>query len=118
MAPVLRYDVPLTGEKAKEYVKRFIELSAIEYAKHHDVAYYADVLDISYNHLNDLVRRSTGVSAKQYLLRLIVAEACRLLREEKKHPREVADVLHFDNYSYFNRFFKTQTGFTPDDYVS
>ncbi|MFZ2657905.1 MAG: helix-turn-helix domain-containing protein [Victivallales bacterium] len=60
----------------------------------------------------------TGLTPLRYILRLRIARACRLLREENKSVYEVASVCGFENCSYFCRLFKSITGHSPSKYAN
>jgi AraC-like DNA-binding protein len=46
----------------------------------------------------------------------VILEAKRNLTNTSKTVNQVADALGFENYSYFTRLFKKQTGLTPSEF--
>ncbi len=82
----------------------------------HTAAYYADKLNITEKQLNKLCLNSTGYSVSDYMKQRIVLEAKRLLYNSDLSIKEVAFALGFEDPSYFNRFFKKNTDFTPGDF--
>jgi AraC family transcriptional activator of pobA len=78
-----------------------------------NIAFYADKLAITPDRLNDHVKRATGVTAGHLLRRRILTEAKRQLVFTKLSVGEIAYDLAFADPSHFGRFFKKQTGTTP-----
>jgi AraC family transcriptional regulator, transcriptional activator of pobA len=63
--------------------------------------------------LNDHVKRATGVTAGHLLRQRILTEAKRQLVFTRLTVGEIAYELAFADPSHFGRFFKKQTGTTP-----
>lgn len=80
------------------------------------VAEYADLLNLSPNHLNKCVKLTTGQSAQDLLNEMILLEAKVLLKQTDMQISEIAYKLSQQNHSDFSRFFKLKTGMTPKDY--
>jgi AraC-like DNA-binding protein len=75
---------------------------------------YADLLYITPNHLNALCQDLLGKTAGELIRERILLEAKRLLVNESLTITEIAYALNFQDNSYFNRFFKKNTGMTPE----
>lgn len=88
------------------------------YLSHKTVSEYADVLNISPNHLNALCKKQEGKTATRLIQERVLLEAKRLLYATDMHIKEISFYLHFEDVPYFNRFFKKQTGLTPIEYRS
>lgn len=95
------------------YVLRFMELVNHHVNQHHSVQYYADELCLTPNYLNELVKKETGLSAKQIIRDRLLTEAKKLLLYTKSSVTEIAEKLNFENPSYFIRFFRKHTNTTP-----
>ncbi len=80
------------------------------------VAEYADLLNISPNHLNKCVKKTMGISAQDLLNDMIILEAKVLLKQTDLQINEIAYQLSKKNHSDFSRFFKSKTGMTPKEY--
>ena len=65
------------------------------------------------SYLCDMFKKSTGDTIIHYFLNLKIAEAKRLLREEKMTVSEVSARLNFDSPAYFSRCFHKYTGMSP-----
>lgn len=82
----------------------------------HEVGEYASLLNISAGHLSEVVKMQSGKPAIKHIHERLVLEARRLLFHTNKSLKEIAFDLGFSEASYFNRFFKRETGVTPADY--
>lgn len=98
------------------YIHKFIELVNLNYRQCHTVQYYADKLCITPNYLNELVKKETGLTAKQLINNRLHSEAKILLLYSQVSVTEIASLLNFENSSYFIRFFYKQSGLTPLQY--
>jgi AraC-like DNA-binding protein len=78
--------------------------SANDYAKH---------LSVHVNHLNNAVRTVTGKTTSAHISSRIVQEAKALLLHTDWSVNDIAFGLGFEYTTYFNNFFKKQTGQTP-----
>ena len=93
-----------------EELRRLIEA---HFRSERNIAFYADKLAITPDRLNDHVKRATGVTAGHLLRRRILTEAKRQLVFTKLSVGEIAYDLAFADPSHFGRFFRKQTGTTP-----
>lgn len=98
------------------HIKSFTDAVNKNFKQHHNTKYYADKLCITPNYLNEIVKKSTGVNAKLYIQNKILSEAKNKLIYTNLSISEIADNLHFDSSSYFIRFFRKHTGYTPLQY--
>jgi AraC family transcriptional regulator, transcriptional activator of pobA len=74
---------------------------------------YADLLGITANHLSESVKTATGLPASVVIRRRSILEAKRLLVHTDRSVQQIADLLNFQDPSYFGRFFKRETGQSP-----
>ncbi|GAB2703791.1 helix-turn-helix domain-containing protein [Mucilaginibacter koreensis] len=86
------------------------------YRELHEVGDYASLLHISAGHLSEVVKLQSGKPAIKHIHDRLVLEARRLLFHTHHASKEVAYELGFTDASYFNRFFKRETGVTPVEY--
>lgn len=101
-------DVP-SNPKAMQ----FCQLVEVHSCNEHEVVFYAGKLCITPGHLNDLVKKDTGISAKQYIINRLMAEGKRLLLYSELPVSEIAWKLGFNDPSYFIRLFGNKTGVSP-----
>ena len=76
----------------------------------------AQVAGVSRGVLSKWLRRETGIPLKEYLARLLMQKALRLVGGTDKTAKEIAVELGFDDPLYFFRLFKRRTGRTPMAY--
>ncbi len=81
-----------------------------------EVGDYASLLHISAGHLSEVVKTQSGKPAIKHIHERLVLEARRLLFHTNNSLKEIAFDLGFSDASYFNRFFKRETGVTPAKY--
>lgn len=74
---------------------------------------YALQLNIHVNHLNRSVKEVTGKSTTTHISERIVTEAKALLQHTDWNISEIASALGFEYPTYFNNFFKKNTGTNP-----
>jgi len=77
---------------------------------------YAELLYITPNHLNALCKDVLATSAGELIRSRIVLEAKRLLVNKEISVTEIAYLLNFQDASYFVKFFKKYTEFTPEQF--
>ena len=75
--------------------------------------FYAEKLGMTVDRLNDHVKRSTGVTAGHLIRQRVLTEAKRQLVFTTVPIHEIAYDLTFSDPSHFARFFRKQTGTTP-----
>jgi AraC-like DNA-binding protein len=74
---------------------------------------YAVNLSVHVNHLNSAVRTITGKTTTAHITDKIIHEAKALLLHTDWSVADIAYSLGFEYTTYFNNFFKKQTGQTP-----
>ncbi|UOQ69643.1 helix-turn-helix domain-containing protein [Hymenobacter volaticus] len=74
---------------------------------------FADRLAVHVNHLNKAVKEVTGKPTSVHITSRITDEAKALLQHTTWSVAEIAYCLGFAYSTYFNNFFKKQTGMTP-----
>ena len=76
----------------------------------------ASACGYSRNHFNLLIRRQTGLNARDYLNRLRLESARRFLHYSDRSLGEIAAGLGFSSQFHFTDFFKRMTGISPMQY--
>lgn len=98
------------------HIHEFLKLVKTDCLTYHNTAYYAAKLCITPNYLNELVKKTMGVHAKGYIQNQLLLEAKKLLTYTTYSVDEIAAQLHFESASYFIRFFRNHTDYTPLSY--
>ncbi|MFS4428411.1 helix-turn-helix domain-containing protein [Chryseobacterium sp. S90] len=80
------------------------------------VSYLAEKINLSPNYLSDLLKKETGMNAKDQIHYFLVEEAKNILLGSDKSISEIAYQLGFEYPQYFSKLFKQKTGNTPQEY--
>ena len=80
------------------------------------ISFYAGKLAMTSDRLNDHVKRATGVTAGHLIRQRVLTEAKRQLVFTNQAIHEIAYDLAFSDPSHFTRFFRKQTGMTPQSF--
>lgn len=78
--------------------------------------HYAQHLNVHVNYLNRAVKEITGKSTTNHITERIITEAKALLQHTDWSVSEIAYALGFEYPTYFNNFFKKQTGTNPKSF--
>lgn len=94
-------------------LKKFLKLIGEQHTELHDVAGYAQLLNISPGYLGELAKQQSGKPAIDLIHERLLIEAKRLLFHSEASAKEISFQLGFSDVSYFGRFFKRMTNETP-----
>lgn len=95
---------------------KFFTLLYKHYKEHRTIDFYADKLNISADYLNKAVRQIYGVAPKRFINDQLTEDIKFRLMHTDQSIKEMARDLRFDDTSYFCRFFRKQTGCSPQEY--
>lgn len=84
-----------------------------EVGEHRSVEDYARMCHLSEGRFTHAFKESTGLSPKQYMMRIKVDTACQLLAGTGLSVAEVAAAVGIDDVNYFSRLIKKYTGRSP-----
>ncbi len=79
-------------------------------------AQYAERLSVHVNHLNAVVRETTGKTTTEHISEKMIFETKSLLLHTDWTIAEIAYSLGYEHVTYFNNFFKKQTVQKPSDF--
>lgn len=77
---------------------------------------YSNALSLHVNYLNRAVKSVTGKSTTTHISERIISEAKALLQHTDWNISEIAYALGFEYPTYFNNFFKKNTGTNPKNF--
>lgn len=77
---------------------------------------YSNALSLHVNYLNRAVKSITGKSTTTHISERIISEAKALLQHTDWNISEIAYALGFEYPTYFNNFFKKNTGTNPKNF--
>lgn len=109
----LELDDASPSNSSHSLLKRFKKLVGQYCIQKRKVGDYAEMLHITANHLNRVVKDETGKVAHELIDEMINLEAKALLLHTDLSVAEAAYQLNFTDPSHFNKFFKKLNGMTP-----
>lgn len=103
----------LKNRKVVEEVRKYIE----EYLDQElTVQNIADKVFFSPNYLNSLFQHETGETIPQYIVRVRMEKAKKLLLNTNMKLYEIVEEVGYKHTAYFNSLFKSCAGVTPKEY--
>lgn len=102
--------------RRQSITNEFDALLLKHYLEQHDVAFYADAMSLTANHLSETIKSVTGQSAKKRIEAILLLEAKSLLKQTNMTMKEITYWLGFEDPSYFTKVFKAAESITPLSY--
>lgn len=103
-----------TSSYAQERLEDFLELLSVHIASRKQVSQYAELLRLSLYQLNAITKATIGKPALELINEQIILEAKRYLLATTSQVKDIADRLGYEDVSYFIRFFKKHTSYSPE----
>ncbi|HVU84548.1 MAG TPA: AraC family transcriptional regulator, partial [Puia sp.] len=100
----------------QERLDAFLELLEIHVFDHKQVSDYAAMLNLSVYQLNAVTKTTLGKTCSELIDEYIILEARRYLLATSNQVNQIADYLGYEDVSYFIRFFKKHTGYSPESF--
>lgn len=92
----------------------FVQLLEVNIGTMKNVTQYAASLNLSLYQLNAITKAAVGKTVSDCINEQIILEAKRSLLATSLQIKDIADHLGYEDVSYFIRFFKKQTGHSPE----
>ncbi|MBA3971490.1 MAG: helix-turn-helix domain-containing protein [Bacteroidetes bacterium] len=105
-----------TDSSSQELLQKFNNLVEVNFKEYHKVNEYADLLNVTPNHLSETIKKVTGKTAGDIIHERLILEAKRMLLHSSITAKELAYALNFNDPSYFSRFFKANTNLSPEGF--
>lgn len=105
-----------TSNRGEEIVKRLVQHIIKHYTQERSVAFYADLLHISPQHLSTTVNKITGKTVTDIIAKLVITDAEAKLKSTDLTIQEIAYSLNFPDISFFGKYFKRYVGMSPKQY--
>ena len=102
-----------TNNSAENLFSSFVKLVNQHFLKTRKVSDYANMLHISPDHLNRIIKSHSAKTANGLIDEMILMEAKAYLLHTKLSVAEIAYKLEFTDPSHFNKFFKKLCNNTP-----
>jgi len=97
-------------------VYAFFMLLENHYQEVRNIEFYAEQLGISAKRLNQILKENLDKTGMQLIHDRVILEAKRNIIHSERTIKEIAYHLNFSDRPYFSRFFKKQTGQTPEEF--
>ncbi|MBV6646129.1 MAG: helix-turn-helix transcriptional regulator [Cyclobacteriaceae bacterium] len=97
-------------------IAQFKNLISENFLEKRSVNEYADLLNITPNHLTQVVKKATGRNAKSFIDERLMLEARYMLRYTEADIKEISYKLSFSEPPQFHKFFRKHEGATPSEY--
>ncbi len=104
------------SEQETPLFTRFLKLVSEHFLTVRKVSDYADMLFVSADHLNRIIKLNSDKTAHQLIDEMILREAKAYLLHSTLSITEIGYELDFSDPSHFNKFFKKLTDCTPLQY--
>ena len=101
-----------------DIIKRFIDLLEAHFTHERSVSFYAAQLNMHPNHLNAVIKKHTGLTAKESIQSRLILETKYLLHSTNLSIKEISGMVGFDDPNYFTTFFRRSEKMSPGDYRS
>jgi AraC-like DNA-binding protein len=100
----------------QERLETFLALLETHVFTHKQVAEYAAMMNLSAYQLNAITKETLGKTCSALIIEHTILEAKRYLLATSSQVNQVADHLGYEDVSYFIRFFKKHTGYSPETF--
>lgn len=107
---------PLRNSRQEDIFVQFVHCLEANFRKRREVSFYAQELCVTPKYLSTVVKAVSGRSAGACIDSYVIEEAKVLMRTTRKSVQEVSDMLNFPNQSFFGKYFKRLTGYSPHQY--
>ncbi|WP_207535635.1 helix-turn-helix domain-containing protein [Desertivirga arenae] len=100
----------------QERLEEFLDLLRVNLYTMKQVFQYTELMNLSAFQLNEITKTTIGKTASAIINEQIVLEAKRHLLALDEQVKVISEHLGYEDVSYFIRFFKKHTGYSPDLY--
>jgi len=101
-----------------EIIKKFNDLLENNFLQEHTVKFYAEKLTVHPNYLNSLIKKQTGLTAKEAIQNRLLLEVKYLLHSTNLSIKEISNQVGFKDPNYFISFFTRFENMPPGNYRS
>lgn len=95
-------------------LEELLSLINTHFTENKQVGFYADKMNLTQYQLNAVIKATLGKTFSELMTGTIVLEAKRQLLATVNQVNHIAFSLGYEDVSYFIRFFRKQTGYTPE----
>jgi AraC-like DNA-binding protein len=103
-----------SGSYEQSRLDEFLQLVESNISSKKQISEYADMLNISPYQLSAITKKALGKTPSEVINDHIILESKRYLLATSDQVNQIAWHLGYEDTSYFIRFFKKHTGYSPD----
>lgn len=102
--------------REQQILAEFLQLAFENYREEHKLSFYAREVNLTLSHFCNVIRKATGQTPQDIIQSLIIMDAQSQLKGTDLPVGKIAESLGFSAPTTFNRYFRTYTGMTPQEY--
>jgi AraC-like DNA-binding protein len=105
--------IPEGDNKAQRTLAQFRRLAQKHASSERNIGFYARRLQLTPHYLCAVIKKTSGQTVMDWVNAEVIREAKDLLLSGELQTQEVARELNFPDHASFTKFFKRETGLTP-----
>ena len=113
---LVKQDNSSISSREQKVLAEFLQLAFENYREEHKISFYAHEANLTLSHFCNVISKTTGMTPQEIIMHLIIMDAKAQLKGTDANVSRIASTLGFSTPSTFNRYFRTYTGMTPQEY--
>lgn len=120
MEDVISFAIPEEKEAPTDSVRNLVKQAAVYIDDHYfeeiSLASLAEQFHVESSYFSKVFRQETGETIMVYITRTRMEKARTYMKDPEINLTEIAFLVGYDDYTYFNRVFRKVMGMSPRDY--
>lgn len=114
----INMDEPFRKEISRKEIlfKNFMKLISSQTIKPRSLTWYSDKLYVTPKHLSTICKEVSGKTAFAWINEYIINDVKHSLLNSDMSIKEIADYYNFPNASFFGKYVRQHTGYSPGEY--
>ena len=114
----INLDEPSQKEISRKEIlfKNFMKLISSQTIKPRSLTWYSDKLYVTPKHLSTICKEVSGKTAFAWINEYIINDVKHSLLNSDMSIKEIADYYNFPNASFFGKYVRQHTGYSPGEY--
>lgn len=109
-----RKSTPLSRQG--EILRQFRSLLFENYKVKHDVAFYAEKMNLSSQYLTSVIKQQAGRTVSDFINEMLYSAARNLLVQQEFSIQQIAEEIGYSDQASFSKAFKRLSGMSPQRY--
>ena len=106
----------ITSTRERAILSEFMQLALENYREEHKISFYAREVNLTLSHFCNVISKVTGRTPQEIISNMIIMDAKNQLKTTNNTVSAIAASLGFSTPTTFNRYFRTYTDMTPQEY--